>query len=55
MRKHLGSNEQDANREQPPHLIEFKYASKSAMAGTSICFSSPSGMNDNPVLRSSSM
>src|SRR5712691_2443874 len=39
----------------PAHLIEFKYASKSAIAGTSICFSRPSGMNDNPVLRSSSM
>ncbi len=48
-----------AERRQPPddghhraadaaplagHLIEFKYASRSAMAGTSICFSSPSGM-----------
>ena len=39
----------------PFHLIEFKYANRSAMAGRSICFSSPSGMNDNPVLRNSSM
>ena len=37
------------------HLTEFRYASRSAIAGTSICFSSPSGMNDRPVLRSSSM
>jgi hypothetical protein len=26
------------------HLIEFKYANKSAIAGMSICFSNPSGM-----------
>ena len=36
------------------YLTEFKYASRSAIAGTSICFSSPSGMYESPVLRSSS-
>src|SRR5262249_49187503 len=50
-----GSEIQAVHRSLFLHLIECRYASRSAMAGTSICFSSPSSMNDNPVLRSSSM
>ncbi len=37
------------------HLIEFKYASRLAIAFGSICFSKPSGMNDRFVLLSSSI
>ena len=37
------------------HFAELRNARRSAIAGTSIVFSRPSGMNDRPVLRSSSI